>query len=99
QGGDGGRLSSHCNGGLVFIYCGGTFIGQGGQIDIKGSQGENGKDGGRGTTSNRGYRGGGGGGGGAPGGEGGHLIIVAKNLQSECTVNANGGKGGIAGNS
>src|SRR5690606_7721115 len=78
QGGDGGRLNSHSNGGLVFIYCGGTFIGQGGQLDIKGSKGEKGKDGGRGTTSNRGYCGGGGGGGGAPGGEGGHVIIVSK---------------------
>jgi hypothetical protein len=97
QGGDGGRIEPNANGGLIFIYAGGEFIGTGGNIVVVGSPGVNGQSGGRGVDSNRGYRGGGGGGGGAPGGEGGHVIIVAGNLTSECKVEVSGGGGGPGG--
>jgi hypothetical protein len=97
-GGNGGKVENSCNGGLIFIYCGGTFNGSGGRINLSGKNGENGQNGGHGDTGPQGSRGSGGGGGGAPGGEGGHFILVTDKLDSKCSINIRGGRGGNGGN-
>jgi hypothetical protein len=96
RGGDGAELGRHPNGALLLIYSGGRFAGDG-LFNFSGSDGKAGQEGKYGADSNRGLRGGGGGGGGAPGGDGGHLIVVAKDLDHQTTLVAEGGRGGPGG--
>ena len=96
-GGDGTRINPKGNGGLLMIYCTGTFKGANGKIDIRGTNGARGSRGGDGFSSTRGISGAGGGGGGAPGNEGGYAIIVANQYESECEVLTAGGYGGTGG--
>lgn len=95
-GGNGGKLPSKCNGGLIFIMAKNSFDGNGGEVDLGGEDGVDGES--INKCQTRGYNEGpSGGGGGSPGGEGGHLLIVSSNFVSYPQVNVLGGRGGSGG--
>jgi hypothetical protein len=99
KGGDGARLFSDLNGGLIYIFCGGNFDGYNGQINAYGFRGRQGDAGGSNIYSPtiQGGCGGAGGGGGSPGAEGGVVMIRTKTFSLFPSVNVSGGPGGAGG--
>lgn len=97
KGGDGGKLGTFTNGGLLFIYC--NKFSCSGYIHLYGEHGQDGGEGYPGSEGGpRGQFGGSGGGGGSPGGEGGKFILVANEKPDQFYLNLNGGIGGKRGN-
>ncbi|QKT03574.1 hypothetical protein HUS23_07005 [Ectothiorhodospiraceae bacterium 2226] len=98
DGGDGGRRLRAGNGGLLYLYVGGSFDATGGRIELAGLDGPAGVNGGAGTGGGAVGTGPAGGGGGAPGGEGGRLVVKAARIAGDLpTVNVQGGAGGAGG--
>lgn len=98
KGGDGGRLSTFPNGGLLLMYC--QEFECTGSIYLAGEHGVDGQNGGNGNDvlAPRGGHAGSGGGGGAPGGEGGRFVLISDKITpANPNIRLNGGFGGRGG--